>query len=127
MAPSFDVAQYAKDSEARVGKVPPVVPAETPIAVPSPRLEERRATRPGTGGVVVPDESWARGVTGAPTVTMERDRLKRLPLDHRAGFLLSLMDGAIDLDTVVEVSAMPRAEVLRVVRDLVEGGVVEFI
>jgi hypothetical protein len=57
---------------------------------------------------------------------MPVDLLKRLPLDHRAGFLLSLMDGAIDLDTMVEIAGMPRREVLRLVRDLFESGVVDF-
>jgi hypothetical protein len=40
--------------------------------------------------------------------------------------LLSLMDGTMDLATVVEVSAMPRNDALRVVRDLFESGVVAF-
>ncbi|MDP9152512.1 MAG: hypothetical protein M3O36_21510 [Myxococcota bacterium] len=124
MAPSFDVAQYAKESEARVrAKAHALASTERAVATHS---EGRRPTRPGTGGVVVPDETWARGTIGAPTVTMVADQLKRLPLDNRAGFLLSLMDGAIDLDTVVELSAMPRAEALRVVRGLVDAGVVEF-
>ena len=57
---------------------------------------------------------------------MTADELKRLPLDHRAGFLLSLMDGAMDLETLVEVAGMPQGEVLRLVRDLFESGVVDF-
>jgi len=57
---------------------------------------------------------------------MTLDLLKRLPLDHRAGFLLSLMDGAMDLETMVEIAGMPREDVLRVVRDLYESGVVDF-
>ncbi len=124
MAPSFDVAQYAKESEARVRtKAQALAPPDPAVAT---NAEGRRPTRPGTGGVAVPDETWARGIIGAPIVTMVPDQLKRLPLDNRAGFLLSLMDGAIDLDTVVELSAMPRAEALRAVRGLVDAGVVEF-
>jgi hypothetical protein len=65
-------------------------------------------------------------MVGAPTVSMLPDQLRRLPLDHRAGFLLSLMDGTIDLATVIEVSAMPASDARRVVRDLFEAGVVVF-
>jgi predicted HTH domain antitoxin len=36
------------------------------------------------------------------------------------------MDGAIDLDTMVEIAGMERGEVLRLVRDLFESGVVDF-
>jgi hypothetical protein len=36
------------------------------------------------------------------------------------------MDGAMDLETVIALSAMPRAEALRLARDLVESGIVAF-
>jgi hypothetical protein len=57
---------------------------------------------------------------------MTPSALQNLPLDNRAGFLLSRMDGVLDLDMLVEVSGMSRDEVLRIVRDLVESGVVDF-
>ncbi len=77
-------------------------------------------------GATVTDEAWARGVAGSPYVAIPREQLKRLPLGHRAGFLLSCMDGATDLETLVAVSAMTREETLRLARDLFESGVVEF-
>jgi hypothetical protein len=85
----------------------------------------RLATRP-TLGAALTDEAWARGMTGAPHVVVSIGQLKRLPLGHRAGFLLSLMDGATDLETVLELAAMPREEALRMARDLFESGVVAF-
>jgi hypothetical protein len=78
-------------------------------------------------GATITDEAWARGVAGAPIVLMPPDQLRRLPLDHRAGFLLSLMDGTIDLATVIDVSAMPPSDALRAVRDLFDAGVVGFL
>jgi DNA-binding IclR family transcriptional regulator len=57
---------------------------------------------------------------------MPIEALKRLPLDHRAGYLLSRMDGMVDLETLVAIAALPRSEVLRMVRDLVDSGVVAF-
>lgn len=58
-------------------------------------------------------------------VRLEGEALKRLPLDHRAGFLLSLMDGSLDIESLVEVSGMPRDEALRIVRDLHDSGVID--
>jgi hypothetical protein len=128
LPPAFDVAQFAKDSDRRIARAKPVDPdPELPLpqaAVPE-QSEIRLLTRPEMGAAVT-DDAWARGTTGVPVVVMPVDLLKRLPLDHRAGFLLSLMDGAIDLDTMVEIAGMPRREVLRLVRDLFESGVVDF-
>jgi hypothetical protein len=121
MAPSFDVAQFAKDSDARIARTAPAFPAEE-NDVELPRSETRLSARPPQHA----DESWAQTMAGTLEVVMPPDRLKRLPLDHRAGFLLSQMYGSIDLDTLVEVSAMKRDEVLSIVRDLFEAGVVEF-
>lgn len=72
------------------------------------------------------DEAWAREMVGAPIVVMTAEMLRRLPLDHRAGFLLSLMDGTIDLATVIELSAMRKRDALRLARDMYEAGVIAF-
>jgi hypothetical protein len=131
--PSFDVAQYAKDSDARLTRARAAAAAAEADAeqedeagqMPMPRSEMRLLTRPNAGPVVT-DEAWARSMAGIPAVVMPPDQLKRLPLGHRAGFLLSRMDGATDIETLIELSAMPREETLRIVRDLFESGVVEF-
>lgn len=132
--PSFDAAQYAKDSDARV-RTSPIghgaaakdegAPSREPPRDGVPRSETRIATRPNTRAAMT-DELWARKMTGAPVVAVAAEQLRRLPLDHRAGFLLSLMDGTIDLDSVVEISAMSRSSALRLVRDLFESGIVAF-
>ncbi|HEY8040346.1 MAG TPA: hypothetical protein VIF15_11160 [Polyangiaceae bacterium] len=125
--PSFDVEQYAKDSDARMATVPRVEPDEEPQAEAEVvcSSEMRLMTRREMGAAVTND-AWARSMTGTPVVALSGDRLRRLPLDHRAGFLLSLMDGTIDLETLISIAAMPRDDVLRTVRDLFESGVVEF-
>lgn len=116
--PSFDVEKFAKDSEARITAVEPVEPPPE-----EPTSEVRLVTRPRMDAVT--PAAWARAMKGTLHVRLEGDALKRLPLDHRAGFLLSLMDGSLDIDTLVEVSGMPRDEVLRIVRDLHDSGVVD--
>ena len=118
--PSFNVEKFAKDSDRRISAA---TRANTPP--PEPASEVRLMTRPRIDPVT--DEAWGRAISvrGALHVRLETEALMRLPLDHRAGFLLSLMDGTLDLETVVEVSGMPRDEVLHTVRDLFDSGVVD--
>jgi hypothetical protein len=124
--PAFDVERFARESDRRIAVAKPVDPDPEPSALrDTPTSEIRLLTRPEMRAAVT-DEAWARAMSGVPVVVMPVDLLKRLPLDHRAGFLLSLMDGAIDLDTMVEIAGIPRGEVLRQVRDLFESGVVDF-
>jgi hypothetical protein len=119
--PPFNVDRFAKDSDAKLVAPTDGQPDERAVG----RSETRLATRPAMAAVVS-DDAWARQMTGAVRVAIPLELLKGMPLDHRAGYLLSWMDGSVDLDTLVEVSTMPRAEVIRIVRDLYESGVVQF-
>jgi hypothetical protein len=110
--PAFDPVQFAKDCDARV-------------KTQWPRSETRIVMRSSTSDATT-DEVWAHSMTGTPVLAISPHELRGLPLDHRSGFLLSLMDGTLDLETILEVSAMPRADALRAARDLFEAGVVEF-
>lgn len=122
--PEFDLEQYARESDSRVAAAA-AAPANQLEQLLDPSSEVRISTRPPIGDFLT-HEAWAAQVMGKPVVMMSPEVLKRLPLDHRAGFLLSLIDGTLDLDTIEEVSGMPREEVLRIVRDLDELGVVAF-
>jgi len=120
--PSFEAIESERDSEVHVKAARRTPESEAPEM---PHSETRIATRPNTGAAIT-DEAWAAQAIGEPVVALSADELRRLPLDHRAGYLLSLMDGTMDLETVLDVSAMPRAEALSAVRDLFEAGVVTF-
>jgi len=124
LPPAFDVAAYARDSERKSRASLPAsdTGADAVDVTPS---EVRRVNRPHTGTVITV-EAWARTVFGTPVVIMPPDSLKRLPLDHRAGFVLSLIDGSVDLETLVDLSAMERDEVLALVRHLCDSGIVVF-
>jgi hypothetical protein len=76
--------------------------------------------------IEAPNEAWAATMTGPPVVSLDARAIRQLPLDHRTGFVLSLIDGVVDLETLVVIAAMPREEVLRIVRALEESGVVSF-
>jgi len=123
--PSFDVEQYARESDSRVAASAAVLPDAEEPAPDTPQSEVRLAARPSTPPALT-DEEWAQAAEGAPVVVMAPDLLRRLPLDHRAGFLLAQMDGMTDLETLVAIGPMPREEALRIVRDLFECGVVDF-
>jgi hypothetical protein len=59
-----------------------------------------------------------------PVLQIAPGELTKLALDHHAGFLLSQIDGVSSLETLLDVSAMPRVEALRLVLRLVEEGVI---
>ena len=58
------------------------------------------------------------------TVAVPADQIRWLSLDHRAGFLLSLIDGHSTLDEVLDISGMPRLDALRILLSLIEERVV---
>jgi hypothetical protein len=59
-----------------------------------------------------------------PVVRMRLDELRMLSLDHRAGFVLSLVDGSMTVSTLLDLCPMPRAEALRILSALLERGVI---
>ena len=50
--------------------------------------------------------------------------MKRLPLDHVSGFLLSVVDGATDVDTILDISGLPHHLALRHLNNLLDRGIV---
>lgn len=63
-------------------------------------------------------------LTQRPTIGLPLDQIRWLSLDHRAGFLLSLMDGQLSIDDVLDVSGMPRLDAMRLLTDLVDQRVI---
>ena len=59
-----------------------------------------------------------------PLLALSRTELRQAAIDHRSGFLLSLMDGVSTLEMILDVSGMPMLESLRVVLGLVDQGVI---
>lgn len=58
------------------------------------------------------------------SVAVPPDQIRWLSLDHRAGFLLSLVDGQSTLDEVLDISGMPRLDALRILFSLIEERVI---
>jgi hypothetical protein len=59
-----------------------------------------------------------------PHLAVDASCLRGLPVDHRAGFLLAEIDGQLDMETLVDVSGMPRLDTLRILFRLLEDGIV---
>ena len=53
-----------------------------------------------------------------PLVMVARDQLRWLSIDHRAGFVLSLVDGVSSLEMILDVSGMPELDALRILSDV---------
>ena len=61
---------------------------------------------------------------GVPRVLVPADEVVWLGLDHRAGFVLSQIDGVSSYDEILDVCGMERLDGLRVLVDLCEAGVI---
>ena len=64
------------------------------------------------------------GRNSVPRVAMPLEEMHRLALDHRAGFLLSFIDGAMSVDEVLDVSSMAELDALRIMFELQEQGAI---
>ena len=62
---------------------------------------------------------------GIPRVLLKPAEISKLPIDHRAGFLLGFIDGMQTMEEILDVCAMPPNEALELIRSLVDLGVIE--
>jgi len=60
-----------------------------------------------------------------PWLIVTYDVLQGLPLDPRAGFVVSLVDGRCTVEMLLDISGMPADETLDILRELVRLGAVE--
>jgi tetratricopeptide (TPR) repeat protein len=81
-------------------------------------LEENEAT------LVAMYESKLGPLHGVPRVAVRPEEVLWLNLDHRAGFVLSQIDGTITWDDLFALSGMPRLDTARILARLIEDGVV---
>jgi hypothetical protein len=58
-----------------------------------------------------------------PMLAIPFAELRTMPLDHRAGFLLSLVDGTSTVETILDVCGMPREEALAMIEDFAQRGI----
>lgn len=61
-----------------------------------------------------------------PTIIVPRTQMRWLSIDHRAGFILSLIDGTSTIEMVLDVAGMPKLDSLRILHELVQRRIVAF-
>jgi hypothetical protein len=66
------------------------------------------------------------GYGRVPRVAVTRADLEACALDHREGFILSLLDGTSSVEAILDVAGMPEGEALLVLGELYELGIVAF-
>jgi hypothetical protein len=62
--------------------------------------------------------------SGVLVVVIPVHEWKDLAIDNVGGFLLSLMDGATDVETVLDISNLPRPVARRHLRSMIERGII---
>lgn len=60
-----------------------------------------------------------------PQVAVPDSEVRWLGLDHRAGFLLSRVDGQHTLEEIIDVSGMARLEALKMLTELLDAGAIQ--
>lgn len=66
-------------------------------------------------------------MAGIPVVQKTLAQIRALPLDPVSGFLLSVMDGTMSVEMLIDLSAIPREEVVRGLCLLADHDVISFV
>lgn len=59
-----------------------------------------------------------------PELAVSQDQVRWLALDHREGFILSLVDGATSIEEIIDIAGMSRLDVLKTLAGLKEADVI---
>ena len=102
---------------------PPIPSAPPPPVSLPPRIVSSRPP-----SATSEEDALARlgSLDRVPVLAVAPGELAKLSIDHRAGFLLTMIDGVTPLDMIVDASGLPRADVLEIVVTLLDRGVIRF-
>jgi hypothetical protein len=96
-----------------------------------PALERTRepvaeAEKAQTWDAEPPSRVVLRGevLTIVPRLAVSTDELMTMPLDHRAGFIASFVDGTFTIEMILDACALPREEALAILGQLAARGVI---
>ncbi len=62
-----------------------------------------------------------------PVIAVPLSIIRELPIDNRAGFVLSRIDGISSLEMILDMCGMPQLDALRIVYELVQNGALDFV
>jgi tetratricopeptide (TPR) repeat protein len=86
--------------------------------------EARDYLRQNEATLVSMYESKLGPLTSVPRLAIKPEEVLWLNLDHRAGFLLAQIDGAVDYESLFALSGLPRLDTARILANLISDGVI---
>jgi tetratricopeptide (TPR) repeat protein len=86
--------------------------------------EARDYLRHNEATLVAMYESKLGPLVAVPRLAIKPEEVMWLNLDHRAGFLLSQIDGSVDFDALFALSGLPRLDTARILATLIADGVI---
>lgn len=75
-------------------------------------------------GTISPPAQTGWSLDSVPVLARTVDEIRRMPLDHRAGFFLGHVDGMASLAAILDLVPLPEPEVIALVESLVALGVI---
>ncbi|MBX3196975.1 MAG: hypothetical protein KF894_02360 [Labilithrix sp.] len=123
-----DVASEAPP-ESTLTRTPAHVASGTPRVANASRVARARAAA-AEERTIARDASQELAALASdhdvPWIRRSPEEIASLPIDHRGGFLLAHIDGIQTMSEILDVCAMPEAEAVFLIRQLVAMGVVAF-
>jgi tetratricopeptide (TPR) repeat protein len=86
--------------------------------------EAREYLRQNEATLISMYESKLGPLSRVPRLAINPEEVLWLNLDHRAGFLLAQIDGAVDFDSLFALSGLPRLDTARILANLIADGVI---
>lgn len=74
---------------------------------------------------VAVDSHFVPALDSVPRLAVTQRELMALPLDHRAGFIVSFVDGTYTVEMILDVCPMPRERALAILGELESQGVID--
>jgi len=86
--------------------------------------EARDYLRQNESTLIAMYESKLGSMTSIPRLAIKPEEVLWLNLDHRAGFLLAQVDGAVNYEDLFALSGLPRLDTARILATLLQEGVI---
>jgi hypothetical protein len=127
LTPSIDLSEYARDAEQAISAASPI--SNVRIALAEPALPDVDVESEAYFEAEDEELYWTIiGTSGAvPRLGISLSELRGQTLDCASGFVVAQIDGVSTVRDLIDVCGMPRLDVLRILCELAQAGVVTFL
>ena len=119
MSPPFDPEAFARESESQLRVSAPVASSNMKVRSALPAPSSVPMFEPARDPIPI-----LLALDRVPTLAITFGELRTLQLDHRAGFLVSLIDGMSTVEMILDVCGMPSSEAAAMLAGFLERGIV---